>query len=107
MNKDRLGSLAGVKILRAWNVAQAELNPEFYVRANVYERQFHRPIFFGNENCEDEVLILSGLIKYACDILSGLQQPDHSPDEETAEQCRIIRERDEASLELIRQDICV
>jgi len=73
----------------------------------MYKRQFIEPIFFGHESCEDDVVTLNGLIKYACDILSGLQQPDHPSDDKSAEKCRVAREQDEINLTLIRRDIHV
>lgn len=49
-------------------------------------RKFDETIFFDREDCLEKCYILHRRLEEAFDILGGLQQPNHSDNEETAKE---------------------
>ena len=48
--------------------------------------KFKEPIFFGREDCLEKCYLLHKRLEEAFNIMSGLQQPDHSDNEKIAKE---------------------
>lgn len=73
-----------------------------------YKEVIMKQIFFGNSqpNCtEAQILELDKTLMKAISIASGLQQPPHPPDAETAEQMELSYKQGQEQLEIICRDI--
>ena len=60
--------------------------------------KFKESIFFGREDCLEKCYLLHKRLEEAFNIMSGLQQPDHSANEKIAKESEYLRSDSEKEL---------